>query len=66
MVRVQEYYETKDKALLALDWYYRNYPSSVLSVYETSPKEVRIRQNKELNTTLEKVWCLYGTQYGND
>lgn len=60
MVRVEEYYETKDKAMLALDWYYRNYPGSVLSIYDTET------EGKNLCTTLEKVWCLYGTQYGND
>lgn len=60
MVRVEKYYETEDKAKLALDWYYRNYPGSVLSIYETTT------QGKNLKTDLEFVWCVYGTQYGND
>ena len=60
MVRVQEYYETKDKAVRVLDWYKRNYPGSVLDVFETDT------EGKNLCTTLKKVWCLYGTQYGND
>ena len=60
MVRIEEYYETKTRAMSVLDWYYRNYPGSVLSVYETTT------EGKNLCTTLGKVWCVYGTKYGND
>lgn len=60
MIRVEKYFETRDEALLDLDWQYRNYPSSVLDVYETTT------EGKNLCTTLQKVWCVYGTRYGND
>ena len=60
MVRVEEYYPTEAVAKLALDWYYRNYPGSVMSIFEAST------EGKNLDTELDKVWCLYGTQYGND
>jgi hypothetical protein len=66
MVRVEKYFATKDEAMLDLYWHYRNYPSSVLSVYETTTQSVRLNRGKNLCTTLDKVWCVYGTKYGND
>jgi len=60
MVRVEKYFATKDEAMECLELQYLNYPSSVLSVYETTT------EGKNLCTTLEKVWCVYGTQFGND
>jgi len=60
MRRVDEYYETHKQAWDALEWYKTHYPSSVLSIFEVSTKD------KNLNTKLDKVWNLYGTEYGND
>lgn len=60
MRRVNEYYETEEQACKALEWYKTNYPSSILSVFEVST------EGKNLKTKLDKVWNLYGTEFGND